>query len=98
VLTQDTIAALDGGLSSTSSILPLGDASSSGSVVFTTFATNFEAAFQTAGWYLKIGEGIAQTGGGSPGNSEQLYAVRFGNAPGNGIYFDLGAAPSYYAP
>ena len=98
VLVQDEVAALDNGLSVTSTILPLANASSSGSVVYTTFATDFEKTFQTTDWYLKIGEGIAQSGGGAPGNSEQLYAVRFGTASGKGIYFEIGDAPSYYAP
>jgi hypothetical protein len=98
ILVQNEVAALDDGLSVTSTILPLSNISSSGSVVYTDFATNFEATFQTTDWYLKIGEGIAQSGGGAPGNSEQLYAVRFGNASGKGIYFEIGDTPSYYAP
>jgi hypothetical protein len=98
ILVQNEVAALDDGLSVTSTILPLANTSSSGSVVYTNFATNFETTFQTADWYLKIGEGIAQSAGGAPGNSEQLYAVRFGTASGKGIYFEIGDTPSYYAP
>lgn len=96
LLTDPSVAALEDGLSVTSTILPQAD--SEGAVAYTAYATAFERAFQTSAWYMKIGEGLRQTASGDDQRSQQLWSVRFGNAKGTGIFFEIGAEPSYYAP
>ncbi len=96
LLTDPSVAALEDGLSVTSAILPQADRE--GAVAYTVYATAFERAFQTSAWYMKIGEGLRQTASGEDQRSQQLWTVRFGNAKGTGIFFEIGAEPSYYAP
>ena len=68
------------------------------SSAYTTFATSFETAFQTSGWYMKVGDGLKAAGDQNGGTAAQLWAVRFGNSKDQGIYFEIGSAPSYYTP
>jgi hypothetical protein len=96
LLTSPEVAALADGLSVSGTILPQGDVGQSSA--YTTFATSFETAFQTSGWYMKVGDGLKVTGDQNGGTAAQLWAVRFGNSKDQGIYFEIGSAPSYYTP
>jgi len=97
-LIEPTVAALNDGLSVTSAILPQPDTQGSS---YKQFATAFEQAFDGSQWSLKVGEGLAKQGEQekqSNQRNQQLWAVRFGKQKGQGIYFKIGDAPSYYAP
>jgi len=95
-LTEPTVAALNEGLSVTSTILPQPDTNGNS---YQTFATAFEEAFVNSQWSLKVGEGLVEQGKqSSDQRNQQLWAVRFGKQKGQGIYFELGTTPSYYAP
>ncbi|MBV9774528.1 MAG: LysM peptidoglycan-binding domain-containing protein, partial [Gemmatimonadetes bacterium] len=95
-LTDPAVAALEQGLAVASAILPRADADHD--VAYTEFATSFEAVFQTAAWRMKVGEGLRRENDDDTQQSQQLWAVRFGAAAGDGIYFQIDAAPGYYAP
>jgi hypothetical protein len=96
LLVEPAVAALQDGLSVSGVILPHADSDSN--VAYTAFSTTFEQIFQTADWYLKVGEGLSRAGEDAAAGTQQLWAVRFGKAAGQGVYFTLGAQPSYYAP
>ena len=96
VLTEPSVAALEQGVTVTSAILPKAD--SVETVAYVEFATAFENVFQTPSWYMKVGEGLRQVGETSDNSSQQLWAVRFGTSKDQGIYFEIGPTPSYYAP
>ena len=96
LLTSPEVAALADGLSVSGTILPQGDVGQSSA--YTTFATSFETAFQTSGWYMKVGDGLKAAADQNGGTAAQLWAVRFGNLKDQGIYFEIGSAPSYYTP
>jgi len=96
LLVEPSVAALQDGLRVSGAILPHAD--SDANVAYTAFSLVFEQIFQTADWYLKVGEGLSRNGDDAAGGAQQLWAVRFGKAAGTGIYFKLGAQPSYYAP
>jgi hypothetical protein len=96
LLVEPAVAALQDGLSVSGAVLPHAD--SDANVAYTAFATTFEQIFQTADWYLKVGEGLSSAGEDAAAGTQQLWAVRFGKAAGKGVYFKLGAQPSYYAP
>ncbi len=96
LLTSPEVAALAAGLSVSGTILPQGDVGQSSA--YTTFATSFETAFQTSGWYMKVGDGLKAAADQNGGTAAQLWAVRFGNLKDQGIYFEIGSAPSYYTP
>lgn len=96
LLTDPAVAALPDGLVVTSPLLPQADGGNS--VAYTQYATAFEQVFQTTGWYMKVGTGLPQAGQAGTTGARQLWAARFGSAPGQGISFTIGATPSYYAP
>lgn len=99
VLTDPDVAALAGGLSVSGTVLPKPDVGGE-NPAFVGFATAFETAFQTGNWYMKVGEGMKMDSGAGGNNTAlQLWAVRFGKATGQGIYFDIVKdQPSYYTP
>ncbi|MET3709494.1 hypothetical protein ABIC65_000174 [Sphingomonas trueperi] len=96
LLVEPSVAALRDGLSVSGAILPHAD--SDANVAYTAFSVQLEKMFQTADWYLKVGEGLSRQGEDAAGGTQQLWAVRFGKTAGKGIYFELGTQPSYYAP
>ncbi|MEM7481907.1 MAG: peptidoglycan-binding protein [Acidobacteriota bacterium] len=96
LLTEPPVAALNDGLSVTGPVLPQADGGET--VAYTEFATAFEGRFQNNDWYMKVGEGLKETDEGENESSQQLWAVRFGREKGEGIFFEIGDAPSYYAP
>lgn len=99
VLVEPMIAALPDGLSVRSTIAPQAnnpDPTSASS--YTVFAKALETCLQTTAWYMRTGAGLASVGGQNGNQTEQLYAVRFGNSPGAGIYFDIAPGAGYYAP
>ncbi len=96
LLVEPAVAALQDGISVSGAILPHADTDAN--VAYTAFSVTFEAMFQTADWYLKVGEGLSRNGEDAAAGTQQLWAVRFGKAAGKGIYFELGTQPSYYAP
>lgn len=96
LLADPDVAALEEGLSVASIILPQADRVDT--VAYVEFATAFEAVFQTAAWWMKVGEGLREDVAGQARRTQQLWAVRFGKNAGDGIHFKLGDAPSYYAP
>lgn len=96
LLVEPAVAALLDGLSVAGAVLP--DADGDANVTYTAFAAKLEKIFQTADWYLKVGEGLTRAGDDAAVGTQQLWAVRFGKAAGQGIYFKLGDKPSYYAP
>jgi len=96
LLTEPSVAALAEGLAVTSVILPQADRGDT--VAYVEFATAFEQFFQSPKWYMKVGEGLRKTHEGGDQRSQQLWAVRFGREKGEGIYFEIGTTPSYYAP
>ena len=95
-LTDPAVAALEQGLAVASAVLPQADRGDD--VAYTEFATSFEAVFQTSAWSMKVGEGLRRENDPDTQQSQQLWAVRFGAAAGDGIHFQIGAAPSYFAP
>jgi len=101
-LTDPAVAALADGLSVSSGILPRPDVDQvpGQQPAFVGFATAMETTFQTTDWYIKVGEGLKQAGDAEDNNTSlQLWAARFGNATGKGIFFEIVQdAPSYYAP
>jgi LysM repeat protein len=99
LLVEPLIAGLPDGLAVRSTIAPQANVSTDSTASsFTVFATALETCLQTASWYLRTGAGLATVSAGNATQSEQLYAVRFGNVTGAGIYFDIGASAGYYAP
>jgi hypothetical protein len=96
LLTDPAVAALDEGLQVASPILPRPDAG--GTAAYTTFAAGFEAVFRTERWWMRVGEGLREAAAGQARRTQQLWAVRFGEAEGDGIHFVIGDTPSYYAP
>ncbi|NER45737.1 MAG: peptidoglycan-binding protein [Symploca sp. SIO1A3] len=96
LLTEPSVAALENGLSVSAPILP--EADSDAGVAYTRFASAFEAVLQTNNWFMKVGEGLKKVGEDENGGDQQLWAVRFGKVAGEGIYFNIGEKPSYYAP
>jgi len=101
-LTDPAVAALADGLSASVGILPRPDVDQvpGQQPAFVGFATAMETAFQTSDWYIKVGEGLKlASDAGDNNTSLQLWAARFGNATGKGIFFEIVQdAPSYYAP
>ncbi len=95
-LTEPLVAGLGDGLTVSGAILPQADKVET--VAYTEFATTFEAQFQNSDWYMKVGEGLKQTDEGEGQSRQQLWSARFGKVAGQGIFFELGAQPSYYAP
>lgn len=102
LLTDPAVAALADGLSVSGTVLPKPDVGTTPGEepAYVGFATAFEAAFQTSGWYMKVGEGMKLASDSGDNNTAlQLWAVRFGTAEGLGVYFQIMEnAPSYYAP
>lgn len=96
LLVEPAVAALQQGLAVSGPILPHAD--SDANVAYTAFASMVESIFQTDDWYLKVGEGLSRNGADAAGGAQQLWAVRFGKAAGQGIHFKIGGDPSYYAP
>lgn len=96
LLTDPAVAALEEGLSVSSTILPMADDTQN--TAYTGFANRFEALFQTSAWKMRVGEGLQSGTGAAAQQSQQLWAVRFGAAAGDGIHFGIGAAAGYYAP
>jgi hypothetical protein len=102
VLTDPTVAALADGLSVSGTVLPKPDVGETPgeAPAYVGFATAFETAFQTSDWYMKVGEGMKlESDSGDNNTALQLWAVRFGTATGQGIFFQIVEdEPSYYAP
>jgi LysM repeat protein len=96
LLTDPAVAALEEGLAVSSTILPRADDTQN--TAYTGFANRFEALFKTAAWNMKVGEGLRSGSEAAAQRSQQLSAVRFGAAAGDGIHFGIGAAAGYYAP
>lgn len=96
LLVDPAVAALQGGIGVSAAILPHAD--SDANVTYKAFSTAFEQIFDTEQWYLKVGEGLSSDGEDAAGGTQQLWAVRFGRVASQGIYFELGSDPSYYAP
>jgi hypothetical protein len=96
LLVEPSVAALQDGLGVSAAILPHADTDAN--VRYTAFSKAFEQIFDTADWYLKVGEGLSRDGEDAAGGAQQLWAVRFGKTVGKGIHFTLGTNPSYYAP
>ncbi|MEM6456884.1 MAG: peptidoglycan-binding protein, partial [Acidobacteriota bacterium] len=97
VLTEPTVAALADGLAVESPIGPTPDPGGD-TAAYTTFAAALEAIFQTDAWFLRVGEGLREAGATDDARDQQLFTVRFGKQAGQGVYFTVGDAPSYYAP
>jgi LysM repeat protein len=99
-LVEPSVAALEGGLSVDSAVLPQADTVSRGSSAYTGFAAAFEAIFQkSGGWFTRVGAGTADPGETSDGRSQTLWAVRFAIAAGQaGIRYSLDQTPGYFAP
>lgn len=104
LLVAPSVAGLVGGLSVASSILPEPDPIAEGNASspsgYTQFAATFEAIFKQEGrWSTRVGTGTADPGATSDGRSQTLWAVRFAEKSGQqGIAFNLGATPGYFAP
>ncbi|XUM20578.1 hypothetical protein ACRAVF_24030 [Bradyrhizobium oligotrophicum S58] len=96
LLVDPAVAALQGGTGVAAAILPRADGD--GNVSYTVFSKAVEAIFATADWYLKVGQGLSRDGEDAADGAQQLWAVRFGKAAGQGIHFKLGTSPSYFAP
>ncbi|WP_316196939.1 LysM domain-containing protein [Bradyrhizobium sp. SZCCHNS3053] len=96
LLVDPAVAALQGGSGVAAAILPRADGD--GNVSYTVFSKAVEAVFATADWYLKVGQGLSRDGEDAADGAQQLWAVRFGKAAGQGIHFKLGTSPSYFAP
>ncbi|HEX8640831.1 MAG TPA: hypothetical protein VF704_06710 [Allosphingosinicella sp.] len=96
LLVEPAVAALEDGLSVSGAVLPHADTDAG--IAYTAFSAAFEEIFDTADWSLKVGEGLSRDGEDAAGGAQQLWAVRFGKKAGQGIYFELGTKPSYYAP
>ncbi|TKC87272.1 LysM peptidoglycan-binding domain-containing protein [Trinickia terrae] len=101
-LVDPQVAAGANGLSTQSVILPQPDpdTQSGAQSAFLVFSGAFETAFQGSDWRLRIGEGLKSSDSSadtSTAGTMQLWAVRFGQSQGNGIYFKIDQnKPSYY--
>ncbi|MEG2029362.1 MAG: hypothetical protein RR376_01795 [Janthinobacterium sp.] len=96
ILLDPVLAALPDGASVASAVLPQADAGASASS-YTTFATALEACLKTPQWSMRAAAGLTRVG--SAGRqTQQLFAVRLSDTPGQGIHFRLGGQASYYAP
>jgi hypothetical protein len=102
LLTDPAIASLTDGLSVSGTVLPKPDVGEQPGEepAYVGFATAFETVFKTADWYMKVGEGMQlESDAGDNNTALQLWAVRFGTATGQGIFFQIVEdEPSYYAP
>ncbi len=109
-LVAPELRALADGLSAKSLIPPdggvaPGDARDSLEDVFpvslTEFAAQFEKAFVTPNWRLRVGSSAAEPSQPRDARAATLWAVRMSDLTGaspKGIGFEFGGAPRYYAP
>lgn len=104
LLVAPSVAGLSNGLSVSSSILPIPDPVENNAEEapsgYTLFAATFEAIFKIEGeWTTRVGAGAASPGDTPDGRTQTLWAVRFAQTKQSaGIFYDLKAAPGYFAP
>ncbi|NNG65537.1 hypothetical protein HKD51_28600, partial [Pseudomonas fragi] len=67
-------------------------------VALDQFAVDFEKVFVTADWQMRLGTSSADPATPNAARTPTIWAVRMAKASDQGISFDIGDTPCYFAP